>query len=39
LTLDALGAAGLVDERRPGALGEASKAFCWPVAAYCGWRF
>ena len=38
-TLDALGAAGLVDERRAGALGEASRAFCWPVAAYCGWRF
>jgi predicted acetyltransferase len=39
LTLDALAAAGLVEERRPGAVGEASRAFCWPVAAYCGWRF
>jgi predicted acetyltransferase len=38
-SLDALAAAGLVDERRPGALGEASRAFCWPVAAYCGWQF
>ncbi len=38
-SLTALAAAGLVTELRPGALQEASAAFTWPVAPYCGWVF
>ena len=39
VTLDALAGAGLVREVRPGTLARASRAFQWPVAAYCGWGF
>ena len=39
VTLDALAGAGLVREVRPGTLSRASRAFQWPVAAYCGWGF
>lgn len=38
-TLRALGGAGLVDERRDGALGRASRALTADVAPYCGWVF
>ncbi len=39
IPLAALGAAGLVRERRRGALASASTAFGWPVAPVCGWIF
>lgn len=39
ITLDALHAAGQVDERTPGCLHQASVALSWPVAPYCGWMF
>jgi hypothetical protein len=38
-TLTALAGAGLVAERRPGALEAAARAFAWPVAPVCGWGF
>lgn len=39
VTLAAQAGAGLVRELRAGALHRASRAFQWPVAAYCGWGF
>jgi predicted acetyltransferase len=39
VTWSALAASGLVRELRPGALDRTSRAFQWPVAAYCGWGF
>ncbi|PRZ05761.1 putative acetyltransferase [Isoptericola sp. CG 20/1183] len=38
-SLAGLAAAGLVDERVPGALAAASTAFGWPVAPVCSWVF
>jgi predicted acetyltransferase len=38
-TLTALASAGLIAERRPGALEAAARAFAWPVAPFCGWSF
>jgi hypothetical protein len=38
-SLAALGRAGLVVERAPGALQRASAAFSWPVAPVCSWSF
>ncbi len=35
----ALGSAGLVHERAPGALDRASTAFSWPLAPVCSWTF
>lgn len=39
ITLDALAAAGLVRVLEPQQFAAASRAFSWPVAAFCGWRF
>jgi predicted acetyltransferase len=39
ITLDALASAGLVTINDHEAFAAASRAFSWPVAAYCGWRF
>jgi predicted acetyltransferase len=39
VTLDAQAGAGLLTEHHPGTLAGASRAFQWPVAAYCGWGF
>jgi len=39
VTLDALAGAGQLTELKDGALAPASRAFSWPVAAYCGWGF
>jgi len=38
-SLQAMAAAGLVTERRAGALEEAARAFGWHVAPYCPWVF
>jgi predicted acetyltransferase len=38
-TLDAFAGAGLVTVADPEAFATASRAFSWPVAAYCGWMF
>ncbi|GAA4718571.1 amikacin resistance N-acetyltransferase Eis2 [Isoptericola chiayiensis] len=38
-SLAELAAAGLVEQRSPGALARASTAFGWPVAPVCGWVF
>lgn len=38
-TLRALAGAGLVQERREGALAAASRALAWDVVPYCGWVF
>lgn len=39
VTLGSLAAAGLVEERTPGALAAASTAFGWPEAPVCNWLF
>lgn len=39
ITLDALASAGLVRVGDPQQFAAASRAFSWPVAAFCGWRF
>jgi predicted acetyltransferase len=38
-SIAALAAAGLVEERRPGAVAQAAAAFLWPVAPFCPWLF